>query len=667
MPRATPIWNSFAGGELSPLLGGRTDLQKYFTGAAVMENFIALPQGPATRRPGTVYAGATRRGARTRLVPFIFGARDAYMLEFTHRTMRVWRDRALVLDATGHPYELALPYGEDDLDGLDVAQTADLLYLVHPRHPPRRLLRYAHALWALQPVEFQDGPYLEPVLLPAELTPSGTSGTIVLTASQDIFKPGHVGALYRLNHSVGEGDEAKSVWGWVKLLAYIGPREVQAEIKGTLGAPAATTTWREGAWSTERGFPAAITFHEQRLWLGGSPFKPQTLWASRSGRFEEFGVAEPLADDDALTYTFAASQVNVIQWLRSGRTLMVGTSGGEWSVTGATPTAGLTPSSVAIRQQSTLGSAPVAPIQVGGSVMFVQRGGTRLRVLAYSFQDDGFSSPDLTLQAEHVAKPEGIAQLAYQAMPNAILWAVTRNGRLIGLTYERDQEVAGFHRHPMPAGFVEALATIPTPDGTEDDVWMVVRRPAADGNIQRCVEILRGADADPPMADCSLSLASAQPVGHLGGLDHLDGMTVAIAADGGAHRPVSVIDGTITLDAPARSVTVGLPYVSRLVSMRIEAGAADGTAQTRMKNISKLGVRFLRTVGGRFGPAGGPLDPVPTQRSATPLGLPPPPFDGDVELTLSGSYNRSGQVEILQDQPLPITVLAFVSTVTVND
>lgn len=690
MPRATPILTSFAGGELSPLLGGRTDLGRYFVSCAVMENFIALPQGPALRRPGTVFVGHSRqdRSLRVRLVPFVFGANDAYVLELTDQRLRVWRQRGEVL-AGDQPYELATPWREEHLAGLQWAQSGDVLIVTHPNLAPQKLARYAHDDWRVSPLQTLDGPYAPAGAAGIRVTPSELRGSVSLVADSDIFHSAMVGQPFRLQRQWIENETTQTGWRWLRITAVTDARHATGDVQGEdLKNLDASDQWREPAWSDARGWPRALCYHEQRLFFAGSTAQPQSLWASRSGLYEDFGVSDEVADDDALSYTIAANQVNAILWLRSATTLLAGTSAGEWAIAGSTASEALTPTSVAVRQQSSHGSAPVAPVQIGKSVLFVQRGGVKLRELSFSFQEDGYVAPDLTVQAEHVLRPGGVAEMAWQAAPHAVLWLCLNpnpgtqegGGELVGLTYEKDQQVYGFHRHPTgppdarlgPIGGsgnlhrVESLCVIPTPDGTDDDLWLVVRRPLGSQGFRRCIEIVRG-DGERVEVDCALHARFDAAVSEVAGLEHLDGESVRITADGGTEPVQIVRNGRVSLGLPARQVAVGLPYVSRLVTQRIEAGAADGTAQGRRKLVGKLRARFLGSRGGRYGVPGGRLDPLPTRDSAVGFGQAAGLFSGDVELTMPGGWDRAGQVEIRQDLPQPMTLLALMPTVATSD
>ena len=146
MPKATPILNSFAAGELSPLLDGRTDVSRYYSGAKTLKNFITLPYGSIKRRPGTYYVSSVRDSARkSRLVSFQFSTTQSYIVEFADRFCRFYANRGQLLSG-GSAYEIASPYLEADLFDLQFAQDADTMWIVHPSYKPRKLTRNA-ASW----------------------------------------------------------------------------------------------------------------------------------------------------------------------------------------------------------------------------------------------------------------------------------------------------------------------------------------------------------------------------------------------------------------------------------------------------------------------------------------------------------------------------------------
>ena len=186
--RANPTQTNFTGGELSPRLWGRTDIQKYASGAKRLINAIVLPQGGATRRPGTRYVDEVKTSANaTILVPFTFSNVQSYVLEFGNLYMRIYKDGALV-KVTGTPVEVTTPYATADLPQLRWTQSADVLYLTHPGYQPRKITRTSHTDWSISLYPIIDGPYLD--FHAGDLSVARSTDTTQVTASPALFTTG---------------------------------------------------------------------------------------------------------------------------------------------------------------------------------------------------------------------------------------------------------------------------------------------------------------------------------------------------------------------------------------------------------------------------------------------------------------------------------------------
>lgn len=152
------IQPSFAAGMLSPRLRGRVDLQQFAAGAEDLTNAAVQTQGGAAKRPGSYFMVAPKAAARVRLVPFVVSSDVAFVLEFGNLYVRFARNRAQLL-ATSTPLEIVTPYTLAQLRALKFAQSADVLYIFHPAHQPRKLSRTASATFVLTPAVFENGPF----------------------------------------------------------------------------------------------------------------------------------------------------------------------------------------------------------------------------------------------------------------------------------------------------------------------------------------------------------------------------------------------------------------------------------------------------------------------------------------------------------------------------
>ena len=152
------LLRSFAGGEITPELAGRLDLVKYQTGLSLARNFITLPHGPATRRPGFEFIRPAGDSSRpVRLIPFTFSADQTAVLEFGHYYIRFHIGGATLLDPnTNQPYQISSPYHSASLFDLHYTQSADVITITHPAYPTCELKRLGATNWVLTPLVFTD-------------------------------------------------------------------------------------------------------------------------------------------------------------------------------------------------------------------------------------------------------------------------------------------------------------------------------------------------------------------------------------------------------------------------------------------------------------------------------------------------------------------------------
>ena len=420
--------------------------------------------------------------------------------------------------------------------------------------------------------------------------------------------------------------------------------------------------------------PSCVSFFEQRLVFANTNNNPQTLWFSKAGDYENFTTGTNA--DDAMIYTIASNQVNAIQYLKAVRTLVVGTSGGEFTVSADGTDASITPTNIAIKRQSSYGSSSVDAIPAGNAILFLQKAKRKIRELAYNFDSDGYVAPDLTILNESVTK-SGVNQMVYQQEPDSIIWCVRDDGELAGLTYQRSENVVAWHRHIFGGAFGNGIAVCESAASisgelTEDEFWVVVKR-TINGATKRYVECFSNFDFDETDAtdfkflDSHLSYSGSATT-TLSGLSHLEGQSVSILADGSVHANKTVSSGSITLDRSVTKACVGLSYDSILQTMRIEGGAAEGTSQGKTKRISKVVLRLFETVGVKVGPSLTDLETVPFRTTSSNLSAPVDTLlAGDKEIEFRDDYNSDGFIFIKQDQPLPCSVLAIYPTLVTSD
>jgi hypothetical protein len=564
-------------------------------------------------------------------------------------------------------YTLATTYETADLAELKFAQSADVMYICHPDYVPKKLSRTGHTSWTITDVVFTNGPYLDDNITAVTLSSSAhTVGTARdLTASAATFVSTDVGRLVRFREGYG------------KITAFTSTTAVTWTIIKDTNSGSSSTDWALGAWSDTTGYPSCVSFFEQRLVFAGTTDQPQTLFFSKSGDYENMDENRggTIADDDAIIYTIASNQVNAIRFLSSTRTLIVGTVGGEFSVSGGGTDDPVTPTNILIKKQSNHGCANIDAIPVGNVTLFLQRAKRKIRELAYNFDVDGYVAPDMTILAEHISE-SGIKSMSYQQEPNQLIWCVREDGRLVCLTYQREQQVVAWHQHIFGGAFstgiavCESIATIPT-DDKEYQSWVIVKR-TINGVTRRYVEYLNEFDFDQTdntefnFLDSQLAYSGSATT-TISGLDHLEGQVVSVLANGSTHPDRTVTNGSITLARSSTKVKVGLPYTSILQTMRLDAGSQNGTSQAKTKRIFNVSIRLYESIGVEVGPNLSNMEEIPFRSSANPMDQAIPVFTGDKEVEFRGNYETDGFIFVRQTQPLPLTVLSLYPELITND
>ena len=571
-------------------------------------------------------------------------------------------------------FEITTTYTTDELFDIKFVQSADVMYLCHPAHPPAKLSRTGDISWTLEDVVFTKGPFQDANITDTTLTPSthttGTGRTLTASAVTGInnglgFLSTDIGRQFYMNSGYGVITGVNST------------TEAVITIDTAMANSNAITAWQLGSFSNTTGFPACVTFFEQRLVFAGTTNQPQTVFFSKSGDYENMdaNIGGNVADSDAIIYTIASNQVNAIRFMTATRTLIIGTAGGEFSVSGGGSDSAITPTNILIKKQSNHGAANVDAIAVGNATLFLQRAKRKIRELAYNFDVDGYIAPDMTILAEHISEG-GLTQMAYQQEPNQVIYAVRGDGELIGLTYQREQQVTAWHRHIFGGAFgsgkavCESVAVIPT-DDTEYEVYVIIKR-TINGATRRFVEYINNFDFTETdnttfnFLDSALAY-SGSAVTTISGLDHLEGQTVSVLANGATHPDKTVSSGSITLDRSSTNVKVGLSYSSILQTMRLDAGSQNGTSQGKTKRIYEITIRLYESVGVEVGESLDNMERIPFRTSSDPMDQGIPPFTGDKAVEFRGNYDTDGFIFVRQTQPLPLTILSLYPELQTND
>lgn len=674
MSNVRVIQRSFGGGVLSPEMFGRVDDVKYQSGLSMCRNFAIKPQGPAENRPGFAFVREVKDSTkRTRLIPFVYSITQTMVIEMGAGYFRFHSDGGTLMDG-GVPYEIANPYAEADLFDIHYAQSADVLTLVHPGHAPRELRRLGATNWQLSSIAFSS-----PIGTPGSVTAtdngkgSDYTYSYVVTALDAEGKAESDPSTEALctNNLFATGGANTIAWAAVAGASRYNVYKLQAGLYGYIGQTAGTSLVDDNVapdlsmtppiydavFSATGDYPAAVSYFEQRRVFAGTVNRPQNVWMSKSGTESTMSYSLPTRDDDRVAFRAAALYSSAIRHIVPLSDMLLLTSSGEWRVTSGGGV--ITPSDVIVRAQSFIGATNVQPVLVSNTTIYGAARGGHVRELAYNWQANGFVTGDLSLRAAHLFDNLDIVDMAYAKAPQPIVWFISSNGTLLGLTYVPEQQIGAWHTHDTFAGVFESCAVVA--EGNEDRLYVVVRR-TIDGVQKRYIERLGSRQFDGQedafFVDSGASYAGAPIAQVTSGLSHLEGMTVSILADGAVHPQRVVTGGTVTLDVEASTIHIGLPITAEFHTLPLAFQLDGSLGQGRVKNVNKLWLRVYRSSGIWAGPTADQLTEV-KQRVNEAYGTPPALKSEEIPLVLSPKWGDSGQIFVRQADPLPLMIVSM--------
>lgn len=443
--------------------------------------------------------------------------------------------------------------------------------------------------------------------------------------------------------------------GHVLITEYVSPTVVKGTVKKQLASTDETRDFAFAAWNGEKGYPSATGFYEDRLVFAGSKGFPQTFWTSKTGDYYNFGTSIPSADDDGITATLNGGQMNGIKAIIAFGEMLLLTAGGEFKVSGGGKA--ITGSNVLSQPQEYRGVSDVNPVTIGSRIIYVQHQGNIIRDLAYSYDVDKYTGDDLNLLASHLFEGHKIISMTYQQIPNSIVWCVRDDGLLLGLTYIKEQDIYAWHQHTTAGGKFVSVCNIG--GSTEDKLYAVIERGG-----QYYVEIMESRDKsanveDQFFVDSGITY-EGEPTDEISGLEHLEGYTVAILADGNVLPQQTVENGKVLLGNKYKKVHVGLPIDAEIKTLPIDFTAQDGTYLSRKKRIATVTLLLKDSRGGLFGMKENELNEF-KWRSNEAYGEPISLQTGKFKVTIkAATYDETQQIIIKQPDPLPMTVLSLI-------
>jgi hypothetical protein len=655
MARFVSIQTNFSTGELDPLLRARVDLTAYANALEKATNVVCQPQGGIRRRPGTRYitalpnSGAESAANGVRLVEFEFSTSDSYMLCFTHNRMYIFKNKTLItnINGTGNPYLSTSAVGITGsvLANIVWTQSADTLIVVHPDIAPVEIVRGASdSSWTAGAVPFDSIPkyaFTISVTNPAgTLTPSAVTGKVTLTASSSVFTSGSVGQYVNAQPQ-----------GRAKIVRYNSGTSVDAitEFPFFNTSAIANGQWDyesgyESVWSSTKGWPRSVTFHEGRLYFGGSKSRPSTIWGSKIGLFFDFEATEGL-DDDAVEATLDTNTFNAIVDIISGRDLQVFTTGGEFYVpqNGLDP---ITPTNFFVKTASRNGTKQGIRVQqLESGTLFVQRQGKSLNEFAYTDTQLTYVTQKISLLAGHLLKdPSNMALRRSVATDENDLLLITNatDGTMAVFSLLRAQNVIA------PSEFITVDGSFLDVNVDISTIYTVVKR-NVNGANQYYIEYFDN-DTFTDCAKVGTGVASSLS------MSHLVSESVNVVLDGAVQaNQVVPAGGTVTFPrASATSYELGLPITVLATTMPVDLKLQTGTRIGFKKRIVEVNAIVASTQHMKINGI-----QIPFRAFGDILDEPVAEYTGTKTLNGILGYSQEAKITISQDIPLKMTLLGM--------
>lgn len=612
---------NFTRGELDPQLAGRIDLAAYYSGVETATNVLATPQGGLKKRPGQEIIDEKEGVSPNfdgRLENFSFNTEQNYVLVFTDFEMAIYKDDVLQTNINGSGDDfLVTPWSIGTLPDMDYVQSADTAVVVHPNVAPRTITRTGDTLWAITTIVFTEVPQfdyndassptptseiqtinfanqalgdrykisLEGILTEEiiQINDDTTNEENLRTGLQDLPNTGNSGITVTTDvaldtYRITFADASAKPWDFLS---------VTAISTASTAFNAATTRIQTGVsraedtWSVARGFPSTVTFHEGRLWLGGSKSRPATLFGSRVGDFFNFRKGRA-NDDESVEATLDTDQINAIENIFSNRSLQVFTSGAEFNIKESP----ITPSNIAVVPQSNLGSKRVRPVTIDGVTLFIQRTGRAINQFVFVNELQSNQSRSVSVLAQHLINdPIKMAVKRGSSSEDAnYVYILNDDGDLTVFNTLISEDVTAFTTWET-VDDIKSIAVV------DNSLYLLMHR-TVNGVSRLYIEkenSLLNTDSGVRKTGLSSKI--------LTGLDHLNGETVKVKADGAAQDDEIVSGGQISVENTSDTIEAGLEYQPTIKTLPLNVQLRDGFNAASKKRIVRSAIHLYLSNG----------------------------------------------------------------------
>jgi hypothetical protein len=686
MMKLQPIQYGFSSGEITPRLLGNTQADVYRNGVAELYNMIPLAHGPALSRDGSLFIGEAGNSDDIRLLPFNVSTGDDYVIELGPLYMRIYdRDGRVDLNDHNHiddpTFAREFFLWNDISTGGSVTFTHTLL-AVHLNNLTGSLIAAINQhmddlhVTDVGVLHRMTGTFAGDGALHIEIgTSEGLADVLDVTVSvagdfSFPVTPTEINNWIQFTNTGAANTTATLMWpkfeqpeDAIELVTPYLAEElagIQYEMISSTGTlilahsnhPPAQITLLAGtdfqydpiifdtpptAWVINN-YPNVVTVFQGRLWLARTPNELQTFWASQSGDYYNFDKGTAL-DNEGLEFDLASQ--GEIEWMVGQKDLMLGTDLGEHRITAESGV--IKPSDIDIRQQSAYGSAAIQAQNIGDQVLYVSPDNLKVRALTFDAFQQGWYSPDITWISEHITRA-GIKEIHFARDPSTLILCLLNDGTVAVCTYDRSQKALGWSLFDLGSLDIVSMAVVNGSNGS------IIIGAGKQGN--GVMSLLLSPSSLAVAANMDSAIIRPVEAGNVvTGLEHLEGMEVAVKVQNAVHPNKTVVGGQITLDYTDTLALVGLAYTSRMKTLPLDVGSTNGTGSGNLKHWAKIYVRLIDSANPKING----IRP-PTREAITPMNEVQPNLTVDLQATDLGR-TRTAQITIEQDLPLQLTVL----------
>ena len=587
-------------------------------------------------------------------------------------------------------YRAATPYNAGELSDLDFEQTADVIYLAHENHLPGKFIRLDHDNWLFADVTF--GPTIASptgvaVVATVANTDAANSGNayfpqaasyVVTAFNEETGQESRASATVTATNDLGLKRNYNTIT-WSAVTDATGYRIYKGDNTQSFGNIGTTTALSfvddnigpdlssgppvgDDPFALTGDRPSTLTFHEQRMWLGRTSNRPNSLWGSRSADYENMDYTRPGREDDSVIIGLVANKVNSVNRLISTQQgLLALTSNNVFAVQGSNEDYITATPPPRVRPLVSRGTSRLKPILIDNVVFYETAKTGEVRAINYDFELDGLKTDDVSIFSRHLFSGFSIVAWAYAEKPASAIWLVRSDGKLLCLTWDQAQQVWGWTLCETDGLFLDVCSI--TEQG-EDRVYFIVQRTIG-GTTKTYIERMAAEDwadqTDACFLDCARSYASTVSTSLYDRLDHLEGKTVVAWVDGSVvdtdpnGDPLVVTNGAVTLQFGGESVTIGLPYTAEIRTLPLAMQTPQGWIKARAQQADRAFVSVIDSRNVKGGVDDDQIFEIKQRENedyVDPIAL----FTGTLEIDIGGSSGDETTVIIRSDDPVPLHV-----------